>query len=231
MFRNLRNIASRWIASASEGDSNCRTIGEAKAWLREGGMLAIFPAGEVSQWQLPQAQISDPRWNDTAVRLIRETGASALPVYFCGRNSMGFHLFGMIHPKLRAAFLLQEFLQQEGRKVEVRVGSVIPGDAVAGIADDQEATEYLRWRTYLLARRKRAEIPSSLAAWPLGCAIETFGEGAAAGGRCRATRNCWRRNWSNWERSVAWRKAATWRFIWCKANEAPTNAAGVGASA
>jgi putative hemolysin len=129
-------------------------------------MLAIFPAGEVSQWQLPQAEISDPQWNDTAVQLIRETGASALPVYFCGRNSMGFHLFGMIHPKLRAAFLLQEFLQQEGRKVEVRVGSVIPGGAIAGIGNNQEATEYLRWRTYLLARRKRAEISSSLAAWP-----------------------------------------------------------------
>jgi putative hemolysin len=151
----------------SEGDSNSTKIREAKAWLRGGGMLAIFPAGEVSQWQLPQAEISDPRWNDTAVRLIRETGASALPVYFCGRNSMGFHLFGMIHPRLRAAFLLQEFLQQEGRKVEVRVGSVIPGDAVAGIGDNQEATEYLRWRTYLLARRKRPEISSSLTAWPL----------------------------------------------------------------
>jgi putative hemolysin len=154
-------------ASASEGDSNSTKIREAKAWLREGGMLAIFPAGEVSQWQLPQAEISDPQWNDTAVQLIRETGASALPVYFFGRNSMGFHLFGMIHPKLRAAFLLQEFLQQEGRKVEVRVGGVIPVDAVAGITDDREATEYLRWRTYLLARRKRAEIPSSLASWPL----------------------------------------------------------------
>ncbi|HXC43457.1 MAG TPA: GNAT family N-acyltransferase [Candidatus Dormibacteraeota bacterium] len=154
-------------ASASEGNSNSWKIGEANAWLREGGMLAIFPAGEVSHWQLPQAQISDPGWSDTAMQLIRETGASALPVYFCGRNSMGFHLFGMVHPKLRASFLLQEFLQQEGRKVEVRVGSVIPVDAVVGITDNREATEYLRWRTYLLARRKRAEISSSIAAWPL----------------------------------------------------------------
>jgi len=153
--------------SSSGGESNSTKIREAQAWLRRGGMLAIFPACEVSQWQLPQAEISDPRWNDTAVQLIRETGASVLPVYFCGRNSMGFHLFGMIHLKLRAAFLLQEFLQQEGRRVEVRVGSVIPGDAIAGIVNNQEATEYLRWRTYLLARRKRAEISSSLAAWPL----------------------------------------------------------------
>jgi putative hemolysin len=142
-------------------DTNRRAVREALAWLRQGGMLAVFPAGEVSHWQFPQAEIADPAWNDTAARLIRRTGAAALPVYFCGRNSVGFHLFGMIHPRLRTAFLLQEFLHQEGRTVEVRVGSEIPGDCVTGIADDREATEYLRWRTYLLARRSQ---PST--SWP-----------------------------------------------------------------
>ena len=138
-------------------DTNRRALREALAWLKGGRMLAIFPAGEVSHWQLPQGEIADPAWNDTAARLIRRTGAAALPVYFCGRNSVGFHLFGMIHPRLRTAFLLQEFLQQKGRTVEVRVGSEIASDSLAGIADDREAIEYLRWRTYLLARRSRPE--------------------------------------------------------------------------
>jgi putative hemolysin len=141
----------------NSSDVNQRAVREALEWLRSGGMLAIFPAGEVSHWQFPHAEIADPAWSDTAVRLMRRTGAAALPVYFCGRNSMSFHLFRMIHPRLRTAFLLQEFLQQEGRTVEVRVGSEIPGDAVASLADDREATEYLRWRTYLLARRSRVE--------------------------------------------------------------------------
>ncbi len=142
---------------AGNVDVNRRAMREAMAWLQRGGMLAIFPAGEVSQWQFPQAEIADPVWNDTAARLIRRTGAAALPVYFRGRNSVGFHLFGMIHPRLRTAFLLQEFLHQEGRTVEVRVGSEIPSEAVASIPDDREAIEYLRWRTYLLARRHRSE--------------------------------------------------------------------------
>jgi putative hemolysin len=121
-------------------------------------MLAIFPAGEVSHWQMPAAQIVDPVWNDTAVRLIRRTGATALPVYFCGRNGVGFQLMGMLHPKIRSAFLLQEFLQQKGKTVEVRVGSAIPADAMEPIPDDREATEYLRWRTYLLRRRSKPEV-------------------------------------------------------------------------
>lgn len=142
---------------ANRLETNRRALRDALTWLRNGGMLAVFPAGEVSQWQFPQGQIADPDWSDTAARLIRRTGAAALPVYFCGRNSVSFHLFGMIHPRLRTAFLLQEFLQQAGRTVEIRVGSEIPCDSIAGIADDREAIEYLRWRTYLLARRSRTE--------------------------------------------------------------------------
>jgi putative hemolysin len=139
-------------------EANRRALREALDWLQQGGMLAMFPSGEVSHWQMPAAQIVDPAWNDAAVRLLRRTGATALPIYFCGNNGVGFQLMGMLHPKLRTAFLLQEFLQQEGKTVEVRVGSAIPADAVESIHDDREATDYLRWRTYLLARRSKPEI-------------------------------------------------------------------------
>jgi putative hemolysin len=155
-FQSERSIPPNSI------DTNRRALREAMEWLQKGGMLAVFPAGEVSHWQFPHAEIADPAWNDTAARLIRRTGAAALPVYFCGRNSMSFHLFGMIHPRLRTAFLLQEFLHQEGRTVEVRVGTEIPADSIAGLAEDREAIEYLRWRTYLLARRSRVE-----KSWPV----------------------------------------------------------------
>ena len=104
-------------------ESNRKGLRQALAWVQHGGMLAIFPAGEVSHWQMPAAQVADPAWNDTAVRLIRRTSAAALPVFFRGHNGVGFQILSMIHPKLRTAFLLQEFLEQEGKSVEVRVGS------------------------------------------------------------------------------------------------------------
>jgi putative hemolysin len=143
---------------------NRRALKQAMEWLRKRGMLAIFPAGEVSHWQLPQAAVADPPWNHTATRLIRRTGAAALPAYFCGHNSLGFQLMGMIHPRLRLAFLLQEFLQQSGKSVTLRVGSPIPSDSIAGLAADREATDYLRWRTYLLAERgkKQSRLPIAL---------------------------------------------------------------------
>jgi putative hemolysin len=142
-------------------DSHRRALTEALAWLEQEGMLAVFPAGEFPYLQSPGSQTARSAWNHTAARLIRKTGASALPVYFCGRGNVSYQLLGMLHPKLRSVFLSQEFLQQGSRTVKVRVGSEIPGDSLAGIGDDREATEYLRWRTNLLAQRTKPE-----AYWP-----------------------------------------------------------------
>ncbi len=138
-------------------DANRKALREAVAWLQQGGMLAMFPARQAPHWQMPVAQIADPGWNNTAIRLIRRTGALALPVYFCGRNNFGFQILGAIHPKLRSAFLLQEFMQQEGKAVEVRVGSALSPGAILSMDDDRKAADYLRWRAHLLARRNRVK--------------------------------------------------------------------------
>jgi len=147
-------------------DRNRRALKEAMEWVEGGGMLGIFPAGEVSHWQSPQAGIADPQLSDTATRILRKTGATALPVYFCGRNSLTFQVVGLLHARVRTAFLLHEFLQQSGKTVALRVGSAIPCDSIASVHDDREATEYLRWRTYLLSQRgkKQVKIPQAVRA-------------------------------------------------------------------
>lgn len=152
--------------SPTSVEKNLRALKQAIEWLQQGGALAVFPAGEVSQFNVGQGQIADPAWNTVAARLIRKTGASALPVYFCGHNSVTFQLLGMIHPRLRTLVLIQEFLQQRGKKLEVRVGTSIPSELIVNIEDDREATEYLRLRTYLLAQRgkKSLSLPTRMRA-------------------------------------------------------------------
>ncbi len=144
--------------ASSSVDKNVKPLKQALEWLRQGGALAVFPAGEVSQWNVREGQVTDPAWNTVAVRLVRKTGASALPVYFCGRNSAAFQLLGMINPRLRTLFLLQEFLQQREKDVQVRIGGAIPSELIASLDNDDEATEYLRLRTYLLSYRGKKPI-------------------------------------------------------------------------
>jgi len=145
-------------------DKNLKPLKQAMAWLRQGGALAVFPAGEVSHWNAREAQVTDPAWNSVAARLVRKTAASALPVYFCGRNSVTFQLLGLINPRLRTLFLLQEFLQQREKDVQVRIGGAIPSELVANLDSDEEATEYLRLRTYLLSYRgkKHVSLPTKM---------------------------------------------------------------------
>jgi putative hemolysin len=148
--------------TAESADKNVKPLKQAIEWLRQGGALAVFPAGEVSQWNVREVQVTDPQWSTLAARLIRKTGASALPVYFCGRNSVNFHLLGLINQRLRTLLLLQEFLQQRGKTVKIRIGKAIPSELIANLDSDEEATEYLRLRTYLLSYRGKK--PQSLEA-------------------------------------------------------------------
>jgi putative hemolysin len=145
--------------TVTSADKNRKGLKQAIEWLRHGGSLGVFPAGEVSQWNFHQGQITDPDRHHIPVRLAAKTGASTLPVYFCGHNSVAFQVLGLINPRLRTLFLLQEFLQQRGRRVKVRVGTPIGADLTAGMQSEEAATEYLRQRTYLLAHRGRKTLP------------------------------------------------------------------------
>src|SRR5258705_1044847 len=68
------------LGTPKSQERNRRALKQSVEWLRQGGVLAVFPAGEVSHWQLPQGGVVDPLWNDTAARIIRKTGAATAPV-------------------------------------------------------------------------------------------------------------------------------------------------------
>jgi putative hemolysin len=138
--------------------ANGRALKQAVQHLRAGGMLLIFPAGEVSHFDLKKRAICDPEWNITAARLIRITGAKALPILIRGANGIPFQMLGMVHPRLRTAALPAEMLNKRGKSVEIRIGGAIEHSRIEGLAGDAEATGYLRLRTELLERRGSTEV-------------------------------------------------------------------------
>jgi putative hemolysin len=140
--------------------ANGRALKQAIKHLRAGGMLLIFPAGEVSHFDLKKRAIRDPEWNVTAARLIRITGAKSLPILIRGANGIPFQMLGMVHPRLRTAALPAELLNKRGRSVEIRIGGVIGHSRIEAFPDDAEATGYLRLRTELLARRGGTQLGS-----------------------------------------------------------------------
>src|SRR5579863_1277685 len=65
---------------------NRRGVRQALEWLAGGGMLAMFPSGEISHFQLRDLGIADSEWNSMASRLVRMTDAAAVPVFIPGNN-------------------------------------------------------------------------------------------------------------------------------------------------
>ncbi len=133
--------------------ANGRGLREAVAHVKRGGMLVIFPSGEVSHFDFRAGAIRDPEWRSTAARLVRMTRAKVLPILVRGANGIPFQMLGMVHPRLRTAALPVELLNKRGKVVEVRIGSLIESGEIEAIPDDDAAIQYLRLRTDLLARR------------------------------------------------------------------------------
>jgi putative hemolysin len=166
------------------GARNHGAMKSALRWVQDGGVLGVFPAGEVSHFTLRRACVTDPSWNDSVARLVRRTHATVLPVYFSGGNSRMFHLAGMLHPRLRTALLPRELLRMRERSVRVAIGSPIPFSRLSRFESAAEGetqsrqdkaarlTEYLRVRTYIL--KGRADSNSRLGAKPIDLVMRTI---------------------------------------------------------
>lgn len=135
--------------------ANQKGLRQSLAWLRSGGMLVIFPAGEVAHLDLKERQITDPPWNENVARIARKTGAAVLPMYFHGTNSPLFHILGLVHPRLRTAMLPHEFLNKEHASIELRIGKAIAPRKFEAFSDDAALIRHIRHRTYLLQGRQK----------------------------------------------------------------------------
>lgn len=138
------------FGNSHSAQRNRLAVTEALRWVKNGGMLMAFPAGEVSHFSWKNRKITDPEWSPLPSRLLRLAKASVLPVYFSGRNSNLFHTAGLLHPRLRTVLLPREMHKKTGADIRVKIGKVIHFQKLAAIENDKELTAYLRFRTYLL---------------------------------------------------------------------------------
>ncbi len=155
----IPELRSRFIfvdpfGKASSARANIRPIKESLAWLRQGGALGVFPAGEVSSVDLRSGKVRDPAWSPSIAALVRKTEATVLPIFFAGHNGPIFHLAGLIHRRLRTLMLPQQLLNKKNRELTVHVGQPIPWKELTEYSTDRQLIQYLRLRTYILAARE-----------------------------------------------------------------------------
>jgi putative hemolysin len=130
--------------------SNVGPLREALKLLKGGGLLAVFPAGEVAHLQWPRRRIADPPWQESVAWLTRKSKAAVVPVYIHGVNSLLFQILGLCHPALRTALLPRELFNKKGKTIELKIGNVIPFSKLESFAGNAEMLDYLRLRTNIL---------------------------------------------------------------------------------
>lgn len=140
---DVKFIANRIIAVDLFGGeaatkANRKGMRKALLHLKAGGMLVVFPAGEVAHLNLQKRQITDPEWSTTIARLVRMTKSPVLPIYFAGANSAWFQVLGVLHPRVRTMMLVHEFSNRRNRDLEVRIGSLIPAKKLQTMDHDAE---------------------------------------------------------------------------------------------
>ncbi len=133
---------------------NSRSLRASIKFLRQGGALVVFPAGEVSGLRgLPPA-ISDSSWNENLLRIAEISKARIVPAFVFGRNSALFQMAGAVHPSLRVLLLGRELLKKRGTTVKIAFANPVPQCKVHECSTSGTLAEYLRERTYLLGQRR-----------------------------------------------------------------------------
>jgi putative hemolysin len=177
------------FGARSAAARNIQPMKESLRWLQSGGMLGIFPSGEVSSFDLHCGLVRDPAWDHKVAAIVRRTQATVLPIFFHGCNGAGFQLAGLVHPRLRTALLVRQLTNKRGREIRFRIGTPIPWKDMAGITSDEKLIRFLRLRSYLLAeresRRRRPffiRLPRALPADPvcLPAPVESYAREIAA---------------------------------------------------
>lgn len=141
---------------------------EALRRLKSGTTVVVFPAGGVATAPSAFGRAADLPWKMFPARLVQEARATVIPVHFAGQNGRLFHIVsrpmcllesngrlkrfvGGVSLTLRTALLIREFARLSGRQINLRVGSPIPWNAMASLADRKALLGFLHDSVFSLA--------------------------------------------------------------------------------
>lgn len=101
---------------------NAPSLRRALEHLRNGGLLAVFPSGEVASWK--GSAVEEGPWSPHVTALALKSQAALVTVKFFGKTPFWFHLAGGIHPLVRTALLPRVLLCSDGSTVRCRAERV-----------------------------------------------------------------------------------------------------------
>ncbi|MBL7661181.1 lysophospholipid acyltransferase family protein [bacterium] len=137
---------------------NLKPLRESMDHLAQGGVLGVFPSGEVSHATWSNFEVVDPVWSNTIGRIVRKAHVPVLPIFVVGKNRLFFQIAGLIHKRLRTILLPRELLNTRNKTIKLLIGGIIPVQKLNSFESDQAVTDYLRLRSYILKGKLNHEL-------------------------------------------------------------------------
>ena len=143
----------------NEPQANVKSIIQLRKYLENGGLLGIFPTGEEYETPSKRRHFVTQDWEKWMSKLILNSKATVIPVYFHGSNSWVFHLMRFLSPTLRKKMSPLSFLSDRNKALEFRIGKKITYNRLAEFEKESEdetdylksVTKFLQGRLYLLS--------------------------------------------------------------------------------
>ncbi|WP_135382109.1 lysophospholipid acyltransferase family protein [Vibrio tasmaniensis] len=139
--------------------TNAKAIRDANRHLADGGLLIVFPAGEVSSYRNGAKTLTDIEWSKSVAKFVKRHQATTVPIFINGKNSELFYQAGRVHPLLRTALLGRELLNKRATTISISIGSSIPYSEIKSFEQEMDIVNYLRLNTYLMSQQDSPNTP------------------------------------------------------------------------
>lgn len=130
-------------------------LNQAIAWLKGGGGVAVFPAGDISSFHYRDWRVQDPQWTTTFSQISLLTGSPVLPVFIEDHHNFVFHLIGSFHWALRFILIPRKILFKKNRSIKISIGKTITYDELKKLGNASDRADYVRRSLYNLKTRTR----------------------------------------------------------------------------
>ena len=104
---------------------NIKSKNDAIEFINNGGLVIIFPSGEVATSEKLFKKAVEKDWKPLIGSILRKVNCKILPIYCHGQNSFLFQLTGIINNKLRRILFARELINKSNKKFNAQCGKLL----------------------------------------------------------------------------------------------------------
>ncbi len=115
----------------------------AMAYLKEGGVVALFPSGVVASSDTLFGPVHEREWNVFTAQMIRRSGARVVPIFFPGQNTRWYQIANRVSATLRQGLLLREIVKSCNRPQKPVIGKPLTDEQMERLHTDPRG--FMAW--------------------------------------------------------------------------------------